>query len=367
MKVISRRSLLTLPLAAACTRRQNLVSSYAFVANQEGGAIAAVDLDALAVTRHIPVKGSPMQVLAGNKRPSVYALTPETGTVHEIQTANLRLTRTLTVSSSAASMLLSGDEQSLLILSGDPKSVLAVDLETFKVSWRLPLPEMPVDFTLAYDGKNAGLTLANSVRLLDLTTRQVSRPLGEGDFGALRFLSNGETLIAANRAERLVSVYHVASQRLMTHLPVVLRPDQMCFDHSGGQLFVTGEGMDAVVVIYPYYTPRIGMTLLAGRGPAAMDTSSELLFVASPQSGDVSIINIEAYKLIGVAQVGNDPGFIKVTPDERYALVLNRSSGDIAVLSVRTITKNANRYKTAALLTVIPVGSRPVSAAVRGV
>jgi DNA-binding beta-propeller fold protein YncE len=71
--------------------------------------------------------------------------------------------------------------------------------------------------------------------------------------------------------------------------------------------------------------------------------------------------------VIAIVPVGSDPGFIRVTPDDQYALILNRKSGDVAILSVPAITQKRNRYKTAALLTVIPVGSRPVSAAVRAV
>jgi hypothetical protein len=37
------------------------------------------------------------------------------------------------------------------------------------------------------------------------------------------------------------------------------------------------------------------------------------------------------------------------------------------VLSVPSIESKRNRYKSAAFLTMIPVGSRPVSAAVRAV
>ena len=41
--------------------------------------MAAVDLGALAVARHIPLEGAPTEVTAAAQRPSVYALTPENG------------------------------------------------------------------------------------------------------------------------------------------------------------------------------------------------------------------------------------------------------------------------------------------------
>jgi len=144
-----------------------------------------------------------------------------------------------------------------------------------------------------------------------------------------------------------------------------MRPDNLCFNNDGGQLFITGEGMDAVVIVFPYHTPEVFQTVLAGHAPGAMAASESFLFVVSPQSGDVSILNIATSRVIAVVSVGSDPGFVAITPDDQYALVLNRKSGDVAVLRVGAI--QPNRYKSAALLTVIPVGSRPVSATVRAV
>jgi DNA-binding beta-propeller fold protein YncE len=79
----------------------------------------------------------------------------------------------------------------------------------------------------------------------------------------------------------------------------------------------------------------------------------------------VSILNIGTQKVMAVVSVGSEPGFVVVTPDDQYALVLNRKSGDVAVLRVGAIQPNRN--KSAPLLTMIPVGSRPVSAAIKAV
>src|SRR5271166_6383638 len=93
---------------AACTRpKAKGFSGYAFVANQEGGAIAAVDLEVFAVARHIRVDGAPTAVLAPPKGRQVYALTPGNGSVHEILASNLTFSRKLQVAKSAVTMRLS--------------------------------------------------------------------------------------------------------------------------------------------------------------------------------------------------------------------------------------------------------------------
>ena len=366
--MISRRTLLALPFAVACTRPQQGFEGYAFIANQEGEAVAAVDLGVFAVARHIPLEGAPTEVVAAARRPSIYALTPESGSVHEIQIDTLRLARKLAVASQAITMALAADERSLYVLAREPRMLVAVGLDSFKVGWKLALPDEPIGLAISPDGKTAAVTSAQAVYLVDLEARRLSAPLGHGEYGPVQFVNDdGKTLVAGNRGERLISAYSVAAQRLITHLPISVRPDRFCFSRDGGQLFVTGEGMDAVVVVYPFYTPEVGDTVLAGHAPGAMDVSQDLLFIASPESGYVSILSIATRKVIAVVPVGSDPGFIRVTADDQYALVLNRKSGDMAILSVPAITQNKNRYKTAGIRAMIPVGSGPVSAVVRAV
>jgi DNA-binding beta-propeller fold protein YncE len=359
---------LALPLAAAaCSTRRSGFRGYAFVANEEGQAVAAVDLEALAVARHIPLDSAPVDVVASYRRPLVYALTPENGAIQEIRADRLSFARKLAVGSKAISMHLSPDESAIYVLTREPKALVCVALERFAVDWRLPLVEDPHDFAISDDGKFAAVCAGQSVHLIDLGARRLSDPLGpEAEIGSVRFLRGSHTLIAANRGERLLSIYDVAAARLITHLPLAVRPDNLCFSNDGGQLFVTGEGVDGVVIVYPYHTPEVDQTVLVGHAPGAMAASDSLLFIASPQSGDVSILSIGTHKVIAVQNVGSDPGFIAVTPGDQYALVLNRKSGDVAVLRVEVAP---NRYKEQAgkLLTVIPVGSKPVSAAVRRV
>ena len=337
--------------------------------------MAAVDLQALAVARHIPLDSAPVEVVALQTRPFVYALTPDNGSIQELRADRLSFSRKLAVGSKAIAMNLSRDERTMYLLTREPKALVAVALEKFAVVWKLPLSEDPQELAISLDGKTAAVTAGQSVRLIDLEARRIGAPLGApADFGAIRFLSDNQRLIVANRSERMLSLYDVPSSRLIAHLPIAVRPDNLCFNQSeepgktdGGQLFVTGDGMDAVVIVYPYHAPEVGRTVLAGHAPGAMAASEKLLFVASPQSGDVSILNIATQKVVAVQSVGNDPGFIAITPDDEFALVLNRKSGDIAVLPVDLNPPIRYKERAGKLLTVIPVGSKPVSAAIRGV
>src|SRR5947207_11556023 len=111
-----RAFLLALTPALSC-RRPPAIGFNAFVANEEGRSIAAVDLTTFRVIRQIGIDGAPTAVISHELRPAVYCLTPQTGTVHEIDPADFVVRRKLRVAPSATSMRLAPDGRSLWILS----------------------------------------------------------------------------------------------------------------------------------------------------------------------------------------------------------------------------------------------------------
>jgi YVTN family beta-propeller protein len=370
--VITRRKLLidfsaAFALAASC-RRRPAFSGYAFVANQEGHAIAAVDLGVFAVTKHIPVNGSPSAVIAGISPARVYALTPNEGRVHEILTDKLAVSRTTVVARQAVGMRLSNDGKLLYVLCADPRLLVTISADSMRIIDSLPLPAVPFDFDVSRDEEWVAISYgaAGFLQLIEARTRQTGPRVNlGGEAGLVRFQADSSQLIAANLGERMLHVYQsAAGRRLVVRLPLALRPDHFCFNADGGQLFVTGEGLDAVVVVYPYFTPQIGETVLAGHAPGAMAVTPEFLFVANSRSGDVSILDAVSKRVIAVAPAGASPACIAVTPDDQYALVLCEGSGDMAVIWIPGLKRSRPQTRTAALFTMIPVGSKPVSAAV---
>jgi YVTN family beta-propeller protein len=372
--MLTRRSLLlgsAVGLAACARPKAKGFSGYAFIANQEGGAIAAVDLEVFAVARHIHVDGSPTAVAAQPDRGRVYALTPENGTVHEIRIGSLTLTASLGVARRAMTMRLA--DSRLYVLCRDPRQLVALALDPLRVAWTLPLPAEPVDLEISPDGNTLAVSYGAACILsfIDLAQRKIMPPVATpGDIGGIRFGPFDSTqLIAANLSQRMLSVYHVPSRKLMVNLPLSVRPDHLCFKPDGGELFITGEGMDAVVVVQPYYTPQVDKTVLAGHSPGAMAASAPAgyLFVANSRSGDVSILDLDSKNVVAVTPVGTDPSFIAVTPDNEYALVLNQASGDMAVIRIQNVARAVSeqrRWKKGPLFMLIPVGSKPVSAAI---
>jgi hypothetical protein len=371
-----RREFLALGAGAAvgCGRQKSTgFNGYAFVANEVGQAVAAVDLSSFTVARHIRLNSPPGDIIAHKTSPLVYVLTPQTGTLHEIEAEKLAVRRTLHVAPAANSMQLAADGR-LWVLSGASRKLVNVDLDAFRIDSHVPLPGAANDFDIAARLGHALVTYGDegSVSWIDLAQKKASAPQKLAPrLGAVRFLSNGESIVAANVADRVLTAVRVDNRQVITHLPLAVRPDHLCFNRDGGQLYITGAGQDAVVVVYPYFVPQVAETMLAGHAPAAMAATDNYLFVANPQAGDVTILNIAREtkrKVISVVSVGSEPSYITFTTDDKYALVLNQRSGDMAVISSLAIAKDrATRRKSAALFTIIPVGSKPVSAAVKAV
>ncbi len=367
---MTRRSLLASAFAfAGCGRRRGSgFPGFAFIANREGRAIAAVDLTAFAVARHIRLASPPTSVVANPRRSLVYALTPGSGELHEVDVATLKVSRKVRVGREAHSMRLDPDSESMWVACTNPRQLVRVPLDSLHAGPGIPLRADPVDFDIARDGSAAAVAFgaAGSVAVLDLGGGSSHTAAAGIHVSHVQFRSDGRVLLAGDAGSRSILVLEPGTGRTVVNLPIAVRPDHFCVKADGGQFFVTGEGMDAVVIVYPYST-EIAETVLAGRspGPMAECTGSNYLFIANTSSGEVSVLDIETRRVLAIVPVGREPACIGLTPDQQYALVLNRASGDIAIIRVASIA--AKRTKSAPLFTMIPVGSGPVSIAVRQV
>jgi YVTN family beta-propeller protein len=363
----SRRAFVAGAVAAvSCGRRRATgFPGYAFVVNQGGRSVAAVDLTGFRVARQIRLERAPSALNAHPLRGTVYVLAPEGGTILEIGAVELAVKRKLSLGGTAVAMRMSPDGRSLWVLCQAPHALVRVALDRFVVASRLKLPAAPEDFDFTHDGLLAAAAFpeARSVALFDLEKNRVVRIVPAGDDArAVRFRSDGRQLMVANRSARLLTILDVKSAETLVCLQLPVEPENFCVKADGGEIYIAGKGMDAVVVVDPYHT-QVTETLLAGKAPGALAVSvdPEYLFAANPESGDVTVLDVETRGLVAAVKVGQEPCYITFTPDHQYALVVNHRSGDLAVIRLPI---RHRRSMTAPLFTMIPVGAEPVSAAV---
>ncbi len=352
----------------SCRRRKVAgFEGYAFVANSAGQAVAVVDLGAFATIRHIRLDAHPVQVLSHPSLPAVYAVTPASGGVHRIDTDTLQLDGS--VHCAAASVEMAPGGESMWALTRDAQRLIPIDAPTLETSDEVRLPFAAAAWNLSPDGRFAALVSGASgeIAAVDLESRKpVFQQAVGGSADMALYRSDGRQVLVANRRRRALTILDAATGGVVVELPLALEPDDFCLKPDGGELYVTGKGLDAVVTVHPYQT-QIAATTVAGRAPGPMAASADpdYLFVTNPTAGDLSVINLRTRRVIAVVSVGTYPHYVALTPDSRFALVLNRDSGDMAVVRVESLS--GRRRKFAPLFTMVPVGSRPTKAVVRHV
>ena len=265
---------------------------------------------------------------------------------------------------------LTPDQKLLIGATAKDNELILADAATLRVLRRYKLGADAVALDVATTGYAAISTGGQrTVELFRLDTGQRWRTQMAGAIGSLRFRADGQMLLVASLSDRSLIALQVPGLQTIAELPLGMAPENLCFNADAGQLFISGSGMDAVAIVFPYDTLEVEQTVLVGRDPGVMACSMnpEYLFVASHSGSDVCVLDVNTRKVIGIVGVGQRPAYIAVTPDSQYALVLDEASGDVAVIHITGIrvTAETNRLKSAAaLFTVIPVGANPVQAAV---
>jgi len=376
---ISRRSLLLSSAAAlACgVRKSAPYHGYCFVANQGSHSVAAVDLEEFRVRRQIALEAAPSLVLSHpHGRPRAYVLAPNAGTVYEIDSGALKVSRRAKAGNQAISMQMAASGDALWVLYRDPAALVELPLDSLRPRIRIALRSAPDSLALTGGGAEAPYAAIGSRQDCAITLVSL-RGAGQRSIAAgaepslVAFRKDGKLVLAGSRPGRNLSIFDVATGRTVVRLPLPLGP-RYFQSNPDGWLFITGDGMDAVAIVFPFST-EVWQTVLAGHAPGAMAVaqgSTEYLLVANPDSDSITVLDLAVPKLIGVIGVGQSPCQILLTggkrPYEQFVLVLNQKSGDMAVVRMLALSEpqlsSKPRLKSVSLLTMIPVGEGPVSA-----
>ena len=366
---------------SACQRpKAKGYSGYALIATSGDESVAVVDLSVFRLLAPIPVKGRPTAVLPVGATGASFVLTPSNGSVHVIS-AGLQVTLSRKLADEVSEIRLTPDGKRLLAIAPRSQELIEADAVSLRVIRRNKSQCAAVDFdvsTNGYVGLSSGAH--GLVELFQLDTGQHWQAKMPGPIGAVRFRADGEVLLVANLQERSLTALKVPSLEIVADLPLAMKPQNLCFNADQGQLFITGEGMDGVAIVFPYNTMEVEQTVLAGRDPGVMSCSATpaYLFVGSHSGSDVCVLDIETRAMVGMVDMGEQPTYITTTPDSQYALILDEKAGDLAVIHISAIqTKlrsveamrsyrvHSSLFKQgASLFAMLPVGERPVHAAV---
>lgn len=362
-------------IAGGCgPKRGTGYHGYALIATAGTNSVSVVDLTAFQLVRTVQLNAPPGAIVAGALPGRNYILTPSNGSLH-VMDEKLNIVASRRLSDQLSAARLTTDGKRLLAIAPHTRELLEINSLTLAVLHRYRLSAEPVAVDVSQNGFAAISTGDHgTVELVDLATRRHFQAQLRAPLGQVRFRADGNLLMAANLSDCSLIALNVPELQVIAELTLAMKPENLCFNSDNGQLFVSGAGMDAVAIVFPYKPLEVDQTVLAGREPGVMACSErpQYLFVASKSGSDICILNIDSRRVVGVAQVGQSPSYIAVTPDSQYALVLDENSGDMAVIripSIRSKSSNSGALPawasvSTSLFTVLEVGDRPVQATV---
>jgi YVTN family beta-propeller protein len=329
-------------VATACGRKRAArYQGWLFVASGAQRGIAVTNLAQFRYVSTIPLPHTPNDLFSAKQR--IFVTSREGAELLEIDPAMFRISGRIALPGKpVAARVLQGGSLAI-VLTDEPPAVVLVDLEKRRVSARLTLASPAGDADVSQ-----GVAVLTFPRKSSLTRISVPnlKIVGETEAGAaggpVRFRKDGKTILAGVPATREIVTLDARTGGLLTRLPLPISPRRFCFNGDGGQMFATGDGEDSLAIVYPYRN-EVDQTILAGRTPGAMAVSESrnLLFVANPGSGDVTILDIENRHLAASIHVGGHPGAILLTPDGEYALAADPVSGTVSVARILTVLDHA--------------------------
>lgn len=373
-RFVTRRQWLaasSLVLAASCTRKKvSGYPGYALIATAGEKSLPAVDLLSFQVAKTIGLNAPPTSVVSSAAGDRNYVLTPSSGSIHLLD-GNLNKRTWRRMADSLSEIRLMPDGKRIVATGTAGKNELVeADADSLAVQARHPLSGQPVSLDVAPTGYAAISTgKLGGVELFNVGMGQHTQTQLPGEIGAVRFRPDGRMLLVANYHSRSLTALTVPSLQVIADLPLAMMPQNLCYSADQGQLFITGPEMDGVAIVFPYQILEVDQTVLAGRTPGVMTSSGTppYLFVASRDVSNVSVLDVQTRKLAGTVEVGQQPGFMAVTPDSHFALALSEKSGDMAVIHIPEIRSHkltpsmSLSTMIGPLFTIIPVGARPVS------
>ena len=260
---MTRRALLAALAATACGRKRAArYQGWLFVASRGERGIAVADLAQFQRATSIPLPHSPDDLFLARQR--VFATSREGSELFEIDPGQFRVSGRIPLPGKPlATRVLPGGGLAML-LTDEPPAVMLVDLETRRVSARLPLEAAPGDADLAEGVAVLTIPGRNSiVRILLPNLKIAGETEVGGACGTVRFRKDGRTILAGVPAVREIVTLDAGTGRLLTRLPLPISPLRFCFNADGGQMFVTGTGEDSLAIVYPYKN-EVDQTILGG-------------------------------------------------------------------------------------------------------
>lgn len=361
--MVTRRTLLLSAGLAGCGRKlAPRYQGWLFVASEADKSVVVADLAEFKRVIAIPLGHVPGQIVVSGA--GVFVTCPEAQAIVRIDAARLKVTGRINLPGRIVSTGLMGRSPIMAVLLERPASLVMLDLGSNQIASKAVLPTDLAPGSLATSPNMAAVAVGKRIlRFLP----GAAASAGVSDIGSppgpMLFRNDGKTILVGLPETRELISLDAATGGLLSRLTLAVAPRHFCFNSDGGQMFITGTGLDAMVIANTYQN-EIDQTVSAGHEPASMAVQAQqnVLLIANPTTGNVTLLDIDSRRLAATVTVNGQPGEILVTPGGEYALIVSRDSGDVSVIRLLTVLDRKQRTKP--VFTVFPTGAKPRSAAI---
>lgn len=307
-------------------RQALLVSSVAYVTNQDSDALSVIDGGSQTVTSTIPVGDGPQGVAFTPDGSTAYVTNGASGDVSVLDVPGGTVTGAIDVGEDPISVTFTPDGSTAYVahFSVDD-GISVIDVATGSVSGTIPVGDGPRSVAFTPDGSTAYATsdFGDYVSVIDVASESVTGTITVGELpSSVAFTPDGTTAYVPVFRKDLVAVIDVASEAVTGTISVGDRPVDVAFTPAGSTAYVVN------------------------RVATAVDSPEE--------NGTVSVIDVASGSVTGTIQVGDLARSVAFGPDGAVAYVVNHASDDVSVIDV----------EAGEVVSTIPVGDAPWRVAV---
>ena len=254
---------------------------------------------------------------------------------------------------------------SLLVLSKGDLTLSIVDPTTLKVIAHMPSGPDPHE--VVADGKfayisNYGGGAYNTITVVDLLAQKTLNAI---DLGALRgphgLMFAGGKLWFTAEAAKVIGSLDPATNKVDLVLGTGQNRTHMLYVFNDLKRIITSNVSSATMTIIDKNRDWDETVIPVGRGAEGFDVSDRELWAANAQDGTISIIDLDAKKVVQTLDANvKGANRLKFTPDGKLALVSTLSGPDLTIYDVltRTVKKRIPIGHGAAGIEMQPDGSR---------
>lgn len=369
-------------MAISCSRRAAPPSPYlAFVVCQDSNSVAVVNLAELRVVASLKVSLRPEAAAVRPGSSEIYVT--GSGGLDRIEFPSLKVYLNSRTDHHPRSLVFSPDGRYAYYLMesepirraapgalSQPPQVGVSHISIFDCDAKREVGQIGIAASLSHlalssDGSQLLATdpIAGRVYFFEVASRKSLGSVSAGrGAGPIAVQSFGSKIFVSNHEEKTITVVEGAARQVLSHVELGAQPGLLLLKPDGGEIFALSPESSTITILDAFHD-NILQTLTAGRNPVTgvFRKDSRVLYLANAGDGSVTVMDVTNRAVLASTFVGREPRALALTPDERFLAVADAGTSSLAVLIAEPGRLSDSR---SALLTSLPVGTRPIDVVV---